>query len=153
MRARTGPKRLDEMDELRDMGRFPLPIYLGATANVLQTIGATYFLRGRAQGPLALALWSAGVIATNVTPVIALRRGLDEHSAYPPIAEMDFFADQHKFAPWVYGVASANMLAWIIFAWTIFGQRRTPGTLLRVLLVAAVATLLPAWIRPFTARR
>ncbi len=31
-------KRLDEMDELRDMGRFPLPIYVGATGNVLVTI-------------------------------------------------------------------------------------------------------------------
>jgi len=152
MRARTGPKRLDEMDELRDMGRFPPPIYLGATANVLQTIGATYALRGRAGGPLALALWSAGVIAANVGPVIALRRGLDEHSVYPPIAEMDFFADQHKFAPWVYGIASANMVAWIAFAWTIFGLRRTPEVLVRVLLVAAVATLLPAWIRPFAPR-
>lgn len=152
MRARTGPKRLDEMDELRDMGRFPLPIYLGATANVLQTIGATYLLRGRAKSPLALTLWSAGVIAANVTPVIALRRGLDEHSAYPPIAEMDFFADQHKFAPWVYGVASANMVAWIAFAWTIFGLRSTPAVLLRVMLVAAVATLLPTWIRPFAPR-
>ncbi len=152
MRARTGPKRLDEMDELRDMGRFPLPIYLGATANVLQTIGATYLLRGRAKSSLALALWSAGVIAANVGPVIALRRGLDEHSVYPPIAEMDFFADQHKFAPWVYGIASANMVAWIAFAWTIFGLHRTPEVLVRILLVAAVATLLPAWIRPFASR-
>lgn len=152
MRARTGPKRLDEMDDLRDMGRFPLPIYLGATVNVLQTIIVTYLLRGRARGPLALALWSTGVIAANVGPVIALRRGLDQHSVYPPIGEMDFFADQHKFAPWVYWVASANMVAWIAFAWAIFDRRRTPGILLRVLLVAAVATLLPAWIRPLTRR-
>ena len=31
-------KRLDQMDDLRDMGRFPVPIYVGATANILQTI-------------------------------------------------------------------------------------------------------------------
>lgn len=81
--------------------------------------------------------------------VAGLTRSLDEHSLYPPIAEMDFFADQHKFASWVYAIASANMLAWILFAWTIFSYRRSPRTLLGVLLVALVATSLPAWIRPF----
>ena len=43
-------KRLNEMDELRDMGRFPLPVHAGATANVLLTILLTFLLRGRSEG-------------------------------------------------------------------------------------------------------
>jgi hypothetical protein len=45
-------KRLDEIDDLRDLGCFPLPIYVGATGNVLMTILLTYLLRGRRGGPL-----------------------------------------------------------------------------------------------------
>jgi hypothetical protein len=29
---------------------------------------------------------------------------------------MGFFADQHKFASWVYAVASANMLVWMVLS-------------------------------------
>ncbi len=151
--ARAYPaKRLDQMDDLRDMGRFPLPIYAGATGNILQTIVATYWIHGKVSGPAALPLWAGAFIVANVTPVVMLRRGLDEYSVYPPIEEMDFFGDQHKFASWVYAVASANMLTWILFAWTVFSLRRTPRTLLGTLLVAGVATSLPAWIRPFAPR-
>jgi len=42
-------KRLNEMDELRDMGRVPLPVHAGATANVLLTILLTFLLRGRSE--------------------------------------------------------------------------------------------------------
>ncbi len=149
MGLKRAEKRLNEMDNLRDMGRFPVPIYLGATGNILQTIVLTYFLHGRVRSRAALPLWAGAIIAANVAPVMVLRRGLDEHSNYPPIAETDFFADQHKFAGWVYAVASANMLAWIVFAWAIFDLRRSPRVLGGVLAVALLATFLPAWIRPF----
>ncbi len=145
-------KRLDEMDNLRDMGRFPIPIYVGATGNILQTLALTYWLHGRAQSRAALPAWAGAVIAANVGPVILLRRTLDEHSNYPPIVETDFFADQHKFASWVYAVASANMLTWIVFAWAVFDLSRTPRALGGVLTVALLATFLPAWIRPFARR-
>lgn len=145
-------KRLNEMDDLRDMGRFPVPIYVGATGNILQTLVLTYWLHGRVRSRLALPLWAGAIIAANVGPVIALRRTLDEHSNYPPIPETDFFADQHKFASWVYAVASANMLAWIVFAWAIFDLSRTPRVLGGVLTVALLATSLPAWIRPLARR-
>lgn len=145
-------KHLDEMDNLRDMGRFPIPIYVGATGNILQTLALTYWLHGRAQSRAALPAWAGAVIAANVGPVILLRRTLDEHSNYPPIVETDFFADQHKFASWVYAVASANMLTWIVFAWAVFDLSRTPRALGGVLTVALLATFLPAWIRPFARR-
>ncbi len=51
-----GPKRLDEMDDLRDMGRFPVPVYVGATSSILLTICLTYLLKGRFGGPLVLRL-------------------------------------------------------------------------------------------------
>ena len=42
MMITSADKRLNEMDDLRDMGRFPIPIYVGATGNILQTILLTY---------------------------------------------------------------------------------------------------------------
>ncbi|MFV1304170.1 hypothetical protein, partial [Klebsiella pneumoniae] len=63
-------KRLNEMDDLRDMGHFPLPVHAGATANVLFTVFLTYLLRGRMEGPLVLPAWAGGVICANVLPVV-----------------------------------------------------------------------------------
>lgn len=37
-RRAYAPKHLNEMDDLREAGRFPLPIYAGFTANVLMKI-------------------------------------------------------------------------------------------------------------------
>ena len=45
------------MDDLRDMGHFPLPVHAGANANVLFTVFLTYPLRGRMEGPLVLPAW------------------------------------------------------------------------------------------------
>ena len=142
-------KRLDEMDDLRDMGRFPVPIYVGATGNVLMTIVLTYLVRGRYPGPRALTRWGGGVILANLLPVFLLRSRMDEETGYPEIEEMDFFADQHKFARWVYGVASANMLFWISLSWLVFSRRRDGRTLAGVLLLAFVCTFFPAWVRLF----
>ena len=142
-------KRLNEMDDLRDMGRFPVPIYVGATGNVLMTIVLTYLLRGRYGGSRTLSRWGAGVILANLLPVILLRSRMDEGTSYPEIEEMDFFADQHKFSRWVYGVASANMLFWISLSWIVFSRRRDGGALFGMLLLAFVCTFYPAWIRLF----
>ena len=87
------PKRLNEIDDLRDMGRFPLPIYAGATGNVLMTILLTYLLRGRRGGPLVLPAWAGGVISANLLPVVVLRSRMDENTDYPEIGEMGFVGD------------------------------------------------------------
>ncbi len=142
-------KRLNEMDDLKDMGRFPLPIYFGATGNVLMTIFFTYLLRGRYESPLALPAWAGGVLSANVLPVVLLRSRMDESTRYPEIAEMSFFGDQHKFSNWVYAVASANMLVWILLSWSLFSYRRDRRTLAAVLVLAFVCTFFPAWIRLF----
>ncbi len=142
-------KRLNEMDELRDMGRFPVPIYVGATGNVLMTIFLTYLVRGRSARSRALPAWGGGVILANLLPVFLLRSRMDEETRYPEIEEMDFFTDQHKFSRWVYGVASANMLFWISLSWLAFSRRRDGRTLAGMLLLAFVCTFFPAWIRLF----
>lgn len=141
------PKRLDEMNDLRDMGRFPLPVYAGATGNVLMTILLTYLLRGRFGGAFALPGWASAVISMNLLPVVLLRSGMDKGTRYPVIEEMSFFGDQHKFASWVYAVASANMLVWILLAWSLFAYRRDRKALGGLLLLALVCTSFPAWIR------
>lgn len=143
------PKRLNEMDDLRDMGRFPLPVYAGATGNILLTIVLTYLLRGRSEGPLALPAWAGGIISMNVLPVILLRSGMDENTRYPEIPEMGFFGDQHKFSNWVYAVASANMLVWILLSWSLFSRKRNRKMLAGMLALALVFTSFPAWIRLF----
>lgn len=137
------------MDDLRDMGRFPLPVHAGATGNVLLTIFLTYLLRGRRQSPLALSVWAGGVISANVLPVILLRSRMDESTHYPEIEEMGFFGDQHKFSNWVYAAASANMLVWIVLAWSLFSYRRNRRALFGMLVFAFVCTFFPAWIRLF----
>ena len=142
-------KRLDEMDDLRDMGRFPVPIYIGATGNVLMTIVLTYLVRGRYPGSRTLPRWGGGVILANLLPVFLLRSRMDEGTHSPEIEQMDFFTDQHKFAPWVYAVASANMLFWILLSWTVFSRRRDGKALAGMLLLAFVCTFYPAWIRLF----
>jgi hypothetical protein len=147
--TRAPRKRLNEMDDLKDMGHFPLSVHAGATANVLLTILLTYLLRGRLEGPLVLPAWAGGVISANLIPVVLLRSRMDEHTRYPEIAEMGFFADQHKFASWVYAVASANMLVWIVLSWSLFSLRRDRRTLAAMLSVAFAFTFFPAWRRLF----
>ncbi len=98
----------------------------------------------------ALLLWILTIVPLNLLPVVLLRRRLDEHTYYPPIEEISFFGDQHKFASWVYAVASGNMMFWIVLAWAAFSYRRGPRTLFAVLALAC--TFFPAWRRLFVAR-
>lgn len=143
------PKRLNEMDDLRDMGRFPVPVYVGATSNVLLTICLTYLLKGRHESPPALPAWAVGIISTNLLPVVALRSRMDEHTSFPEIEKMGLFGDQHKFSSWVYAVASGNMLFWVMLAWSVFSHRHDRKTLAGVLVLAFVCTFFPAWVRLF----
>lgn len=143
------PKRLNEMDDLRDMGRFPVPVYVGATSNILLTIFLTYLLKGRHESPLALPAWAVGIISTNLLPVVALRSRMDGRTSFPEIEKMGFFGDQHKFSSWVYAVASGNMLFWVMLAWSVFSRRRDRKTLAWVLVLAFVCTFFPAWVRLF----
>ena len=146
-------KRLDEMNRLADMGRFPLAVYCGATANVLVTIALTRWFEQKvawmfpASG-IALLMWIAFILALNLTPVIVLRT-LDRQppGTYRYVHEMNFFADQHRFSDWVYVVASANMSFWIVAGWVVFASFPGPGALGALLGVAFVVTFFPAWVR------
>lgn len=140
------PKRLNEMDDLRDMGRFPTSVYMGATGNILFTIAATYRF-GKGKSNLWLLPWAVGTVAANVAPVIVLRRNTPADAPMPLIEQMDFFGDQHKFATWVYAIASGNMFFWITLAWTVFRHERSLRALAAVWLLAFVCTFFPAWIR------
>ena len=147
----TTAKRLDQMDDLWDMGRFPTSIYVGATGNILGTIALTYRLHHRFPQTPALLIWALTIIPLNLLPVALLRRGMDATTEFPQIERMRFRTDQHKFATWVYAVASANMLFWIVLAWCAFSYRRTPAMLAAVLLLAFGCTFFPAWRRLFVA--
>lgn len=149
MASSDDSKRLNEMNDLRDMGRFPLPIYAGATGNVLATIALTFLVHRRYPRPGALPAWVGLVLALNLSPVVLLRLGMDEDTPFPVIEEMDFFDDQHKFSNWVYLAASANMGFWISLSWISFSLRRSRKTLLATLLLALVCTAFPAWKRLF----
>ena len=140
------------MDDLRDMGAFPVSVHAGATGNVLLTICLTYLLRGRYEGPLVLPVWAGVVISTNLLPVVFLRSRMDENTHYPRISEMSFFGDQHKFSSWVYAIASANMLVWIVLSWSLFSYRRDRSFLGGMLVLAFVCTFFPAWRRLFNSQ-
>ncbi len=149
MAPSDGAKRLDQMDDLRDMGRFPLPIYAGATGNVLVTILLTFLVHGRYPRPGALPPWVGLILTLNLSPVILLRLFMDRDEPRPVIEEMGFFGDQHKFARWVYLAASANMGFWISLSWLAFSLHRSRKVLLGTLLLALVCTSFPAWKRIF----
>jgi hypothetical protein len=69
---------------------------------------------------------------------------MDEDNDFPEISEMGFFGDQHKFASWVYAVASANMLVWIVLSWSVFSHRRDRKALGGMLILAFLCTFSPA---------
>ncbi len=86
------PKRLNEMDDLRDMGRFPLPIYVGATGNILQTIVWTYVLHRRRNELGVLPVWAAAIIGANVLPVVVLRTLLKDNTLLSSIMSYRSFS-------------------------------------------------------------
>ena len=142
-------KRLHEMNALKDMGQFPLAIYAGATGNVLATLTATWFLHHYTADLRVLWILAVGIIALNLSPVVFLRLVLKNTRDTPPIRQMNFFRDQHRFASWVYAVASGNLFFWIATAWCVFSFNAELPSLLGLLGIALVVTSFPAWIRLF----
>lgn len=161
----SADKSLDAMDRLADMGHFPPLVNAGATANILLTLCITWWLEGVAEQRLSVVtsmtphdvqfwglavplLWVAVVLTLNLTPVVLLRFSLSPTTPYPPLRAMNFVTDQHKFSDWVYLAASANMAFWVLLGWLIFSWRHSIGTLLAVLIIAAIATFSPVLLRP-----
>ncbi len=144
-------KPLNEMNRLTDMLHFPAIVNAGATINVLLTIAVTWYVEPRY--PLLAGAWVAVVLALNLLPVFLLRLTLNPATAYPPLARMDFFRDQHKFSDWVYVAASADMAFWILLTWTVSAYRRSAGSLASVLIAAFLVTFSPVLLRPLLSRR
>ena len=144
------PKRLHEMNRLEDMGRFPVVIYVGATAKVLAEVGFFYWLHGRVGGwlPAGFAV-AVLLVAANLLPVVLLRwrEGTAGLADTPPVEQMDFVRDQHRFASWVYAVASGNLFFWLVLAWAAFNVEHSPRMLLTVEGLALVCTFSPAIVR------
>ena len=141
------------MNDLRDMRLFPLSIYAGATGNVLASITATWFISGWCEELWLLWLWAVGLVGLNILPVVLLRWFDSRLKDTPPIGQMNFFRDQHRFATWVYAVAAGNMFFWIVTAWVTFSFSRNFQTLGLLLIMALVMTTFPAWIRPLCKSR
>jgi hypothetical protein len=53
---------------------------------------------------------------------------------------MTFSGDQHKFASWVYAVASENMLVWIVLSLSLFSHRRDRGALGELIWLCATSS-------------
>ncbi len=148
------PKRLHQMNRLEDMGRFPVVVYLGATANVLAEMLFIYWLYNRVGGRFSVSFVAAVLlVAGNLLPVVLLRwrEGAVELVDTPPIEQMGFVRDQHRFASWVYAVASGNLFFWLMLAWAAFGVERSGRMLLAVEGLAFLCTFAPALAR--TVRR
>jgi hypothetical protein len=144
-------KRLNEMNRLGDLTRFPVAVLCGATLNVLFTMGVVWhFERGTEVYYLALPYWVVGVLLLNLLPVALLRIfTLRPDTVYPVIEQMNFFRDQHKFSNWVYLAASANMAVWICVVWMASYWEHHHAFVVTPMLLAAVVMLSPAWIRLF----
>ncbi len=143
-------KRLHEMNRLEDMGRFPVIIYVGATANVLVEVLFFYWLHGRANGSLPVGFASMVIlVGLNLLPVVLLRwrEGAAGLAATPPIEQMGFVRDQHRFASWVYAVASGNLFFWLVLAWAAFDLEHSGRMLLAVEALTFLCTFAPVWRR------
>ncbi|GAC1649135.1 MAG: hypothetical protein NVS9B15_08200 [Acidobacteriaceae bacterium] len=140
-------KKLNEMNRLADLTRFPALVNAGATFNVLITLSLTFLLVPRYPQPYAAILWTAVVLTLNLLPVVLLRFTLKPCTVYRRLREMDFVHDQHKFSDWVYLAASANMAFWILTAWAMFAVSHTPTTLVAALGIAGLVTFSPVLVR------
>ena len=146
------PKRLHEMDRLEDMGRFPVVVYAGATANVLFSVLLAWWWHGRTGGSMPAGfVFAVALVGLNLLPVVFLRwrEGAAGLADTPAIGRMGFVRDQHRFASWVYAVASGNLFFWLMLAWAGFSWERSGRMLLAVEVVALLCTLFPAWVRAF----
>ena len=133
------------MNHLRDMLHFPAVVNAGATINVLLTVALTWYVEPL--HPAFAGAWIALVLALNLLPVVLLRLSLRPATVYPPLRDMDFFRDQHKFSDWVYLAASANMAFWILLTWTASALHHTTAALALIEGVAFLATFSPVILR------
>lgn len=140
-------KKLNEMNRLSDMGHFPALVNAGATANVMATVGVTWWLVPRHPQMYAPVVWVAVVLALNLLPVVVLRSGMGAGTAYPRLGAMDFVRDQHKFSDWVYVAASANMAFWVLTAWAMFSVAGSVGSLVGMVAAAFLVTFAPVLLR------
>ena len=140
-------KRLNEMNRLGDMGHFPAAVNAGATTNVLMTLCVTWWLVPRFPQAWAPVVWVAAVLACNLLPVLVLRRTLTPATPYPPLREMNFVRDQHKFSDWVYVAASANMAFWVLTGWAVFSWYPARRALAAMLILAFLLTFSPVLLR------
>ncbi len=138
------------MDRLQDMGRFPMVVYVGATANVLVEVLFFYWLYGRVGGSLPVGFVCAvALVAVNLLPVVLLRwrEGAAGLADTPPVERMGFVRDQHRFASWVYAVASGNLFFWLMLAWSAFHVEHSARALSAVEALVFLCTFFPAWRR------
>lgn len=118
---------------------------LGGPARPQNTAGALQALQFWSVAiPL---LWVALVLIVNLAPVVLLRLRLTPEATYPPLREMNFVTDQHKFSSSVYLAASANMAFWVLLGWVAFTWSHTWQILVGLLAVAAMATFSPVLLR------
>ena len=143
----AGSKKLNEMNRLADMGHFPAAVNAGGTLNVLLTVCVTWGIEPRLAVPWASVAWVALVLVLNLLPVTVLRLTLSPASIYPPLSEMDFWRDQHKFSDWVYVAASANMAFWVLLGWAAFAISHTAAALGAMLAAAFLVTFSPVLLR------
>lgn len=148
-------KPLNQMNRLSDMGRFPVLVHAGATLNVLLTIAVTMIVFAHfAYLPWALPVWTAVVLFLNLAPVVMMRAsGWRKDAPYPPVEQMNFFGDQHRFPDWVYLAASADMAFWIALAWCADALLPPTIALPGVQLLALVCTFAPVWLRVLRRRQ
>lgn len=144
----SAEKAVNRMDRLADMAHFPVAVNAGATANVLLTLLVVWFVQPHLPQPSSPFYFIGMVLCFNLAPVVLLRRTIRRTTPFPPLARMNFFRDQHKFPPWVYVAASANMAFWILLGWIAFTLRHRPSTLAGVLVLAFLCTSSPVlWRR------
>ena len=144
----SADKPVNRMDRLVDMAHFPAAVNAGATANVLLTLVAVWFLVPHLPQASSLFYFTGMVLCFNLLPVVLLRRTIRRATPFPPLGVMSFVRDQHKFPPGVYAVASGNMAFWILLGWVAFSVRHRPLTLAGVLLLAFLCTFAPVlWRR------
>ena len=144
---RAADKRIDQMNRLTDMAHFPVAVHAGATVNILFTLVITWLLVPHLPQISSPFFFVGLVLCLNLLPVILLRRTIRRSTPFPTLGTMNFFRDQHKFSPWVYLAASANMAFWILFGWACFSYRYRPSTLAAVLVTAFLCTFSPVLLR------
>jgi len=141
-------RTIAEMVHLRDMGRFPTSVYLGATANILLSIWLTRIVFTWCEGSVVyLFPWALLLPVVNVLPVLLLRKLEAPELPYPQISQMSFFRDQHRFSSWVYAVAASNMFFWIVFSWWVLTLSTSFIWFIFLELFAATITFVPLWRR------